>query len=270
MVAFRDFLTGLRRLGLDPGCPVIFHTSLSAFGQVQGGAETILGALLGQFHTLIAPTFTYKAMLVPETGPANNACTYGSQASNNRMVEFFHPDMPADRLMGVLPESLRRRPAARRSSHPVLSFSGINAETALHAQSLDEPLAPLHALRLEGGWALLLGVNQTVNTSIHYAERLAGRRQFTRWALTPEGVVEFEGFPGCSNGFEAITPHLEGIARSVQVGPAAITAVPLDDLTVVVRKLIEADPLALLCSRPDCERCGAIRAGQAAAPIHHR
>ena len=63
-------------------------------------------------------------------------------------------------------------------------------------QTLAEPLAPIGALAQRGGWVLLLGVNQTVNTSLHYAERLAGRPQFTRWALTYEGVRECPQFPG--------------------------------------------------------------------------
>ncbi len=259
MLAFRDFLNAFRRLEIDRARPVIVHTSLSAFGQVQGGAETILGALMAQYQTILAPTFTYKTMVTPEDGPENNACQYGAGLTINRMAEFYQPDMRADRLMGVLPELLRNRPNAQRSTHPVMSFSGINAEAAIKAQSLDEPLAPLHALRLESGWVLLLGVNQTVNTSIHYAERLSGRKQFTRWALTPAGVVEFRGFPGCSDGFESLTPYLEGVARYVQLGPATITAVPLDDLTLIVRNVLAADELALLCKRPECERCNAVR-----------
>jgi aminoglycoside 3-N-acetyltransferase len=62
---------------------------------------------------------------------------------------------------------------------------------------LDDPLAPVGALAEENGTVLLIGVNHTVNTSIHYAEKIAGRKQFIRWALTPQGVRECPGFPGC-------------------------------------------------------------------------
>jgi aminoglycoside 3-N-acetyltransferase len=105
-----------------------------------------------------------------------------------------------------------------------------------------------------------MGVDHTVDTSIHYAERLAGRKQFVRWALTTKGVVECPGFPGCSDGFQAVAPRLESVTHRVQAGPVEIQAVPLSDLVDTVRSLIAEDPLALLCSRERCERCDAVRA----------
>jgi aminoglycoside 3-N-acetyltransferase len=102
-------------------------------------------------------------------------------------------------------------------------------------------------------------VNHTVNTSMHYAEKLAGRPQFVRWALTRNRVVECRGFPGCSNGFEAIRPRLEPYVRRVELGNAFIEAVPLKGLFQEVETTLKADPLALLCQREDCERCNATR-----------
>lgn len=185
VISFHSLLAGLRRLNLGDSRPVIAHASLSSFGNVQGGAEALLGALLSLYPALVMPTFTYKTMLTPEVGPPNNGLTYGSRPDANRMAEFFHPAMPADRLMGVLPEALRRHPHARRSSHPILSFAGVNADLVLSSQTIDEPLAPIRMLAEAQGWVLLLGVDHKVNTSIHYAELLAGRPQFVRWALTP-------------------------------------------------------------------------------------
>jgi aminoglycoside 3-N-acetyltransferase len=176
------------------------------------------------------------------------------------MAEFFRPDMPADRMMGAVAEALRRHPKARRSSHPILSFTGVNAERALEAQSLAEPLAPIRILSDSWGWVLLLGVDYKVNTSLHYAERKAGRKQFLRWALTPKGVCECPGFPGCSDGFPALAPHLESLTRRVQVGPAVVQAISLPDLVEAACLWIDSDPAALLCQRADCERCNAVRA----------
>lgn len=265
MATFRDFVSALRKLEIERSRPVLVHTSLSAFGEVHGGAEALLGALSSVLDTLVVPTFTYRTMITPEVGPADNGITYGSGTDTNRMAEFFTPDMPADPLMGIFPETLRRRPNARRSSHPILSFAAFSADPAaaeaiLSAQDLEEPFGPIHVLRAEQGWVLLLGVDHTVNTSLHYAERLAGRKQFTRWALTPQGVVECPGFSGCSDGFQAIAPRLQGFARQVPLGNTLITAVPLVAQTETALAMIAADPLALLCDRPDCERCNTVRA----------
>jgi aminoglycoside 3-N-acetyltransferase len=260
MLTFRDFLTTLRKLEIPTSTPMIAHASLSAFGEVQGGAETVLGALLARFETLVMPTFTFAPLVIPEAGPPGNAAAYGSGNDSNRMAEFFHPGLPADRLMGILPEALRHHPRAQRSTHPLLSFSGINAGPYLIAQTLADPLGPLRALWEKGSWVLLLGVDHRVNTSIHFAERCAGRKGFTRWALTPSGIVECPGFPGCSEGFEALRPRLAGVTRRAQAGPGQIQAIPLIDLVDIARLWIKTDPLALLCQREGCERCNAVRA----------
>jgi aminoglycoside 3-N-acetyltransferase len=103
------------------------------------------------------------------------------------------------------------------------------------------------------------GVDHTVNSSIHYAEKLAGRKQFTRWALTPGGVVECPGFPGCSAGFQELAPEIEKFSRQVQIGSALVQALPLTMLFKLVMARIKKDPLALLCRQEDCERCSQVR-----------
>jgi aminoglycoside 3-N-acetyltransferase len=254
----RDLYLGLRELRLGDA-PVIVHSSLKSFGQVQDGAQSVVSALVAVFPTMLVPTFTYKTMVTPLTGPGNNAMPYGSGESQNRMAEFFTPGMPADPLMGIIPETLRKHPKASRSRHPIQSFAGVNAGNLLEAQKLDDPLGPLGMLEKQGGWVLLMGVDHTINTSIHYAEKLAGRRQFIRWALTPKGVVECPGFPGDSAGFQAIAVEMDKFTRKVQISEAMVQAVPLSMLFKVVVARIKKDPLALLCQQEDCERCGEIR-----------
>lgn len=261
MLSFRDIYAGLKSLGVDHSRPVMVHASLSAFGDVRGGVDTLLGGLLGNWDSVLAPTFTYKTMLTPEEGPENNGLTYGSGRDQNQMAEFYTPDKPADRMMGVLAETLRKRPNAMRSNHPILSFAGVNASEILLSQTLDDPLAPIGALVERDGWVLLLGVDHTVNTSIHYAEKLAGRKQFVRWALQTYGVTACPGWPGCSDGFEKAAPLLEDITHSVQLGPARVRALPLQYMMDILVDWIKKDPLALLCTREECERCDAVRAG---------
>ena len=259
MITFRDLYTAMRKLDLDRARPVIAHGSLSSFGEVNGGGDTVLGALLAVSNSVIMPTFTFKTMLIPEVGPDNNAMRYGSGKDLNRMAEFFTPDMTVDPLMGAIPEALRRHPKAHRSLHPILSFSGINADRELQQQTMNVPLAPIHTLREAEGWVILLGVDHTVNTSIHYGELLAGRKRFVRWALTPDGVIECPNFPGCSNGFNAITPSLDHVIRRVLVGSSLVQAIPIAALVETVLAMIQQDPLALLCEKPDCEPCNTVR-----------
>jgi len=175
------------------------------------------------------------------------------------MAEPFTLNMPCDKMMGIVPETLRRLPSAKRTNHPIQSFAGIRADKFLAAQTLQNPLGAIGALAEANGWVLLLGVDHTVNTSIHFAEKLAGRKQFTRWALTPTSIIECPGFPGDSSGFDAIAPDIENEVRRIQVGDALVQAISLKILFSVVIQKIKKDPLALLCQRDDCERCMAVR-----------
>lgn len=258
MVSFREFITAFREIGLNPSQPVIVHASLTSLGEIRGGAETVLGALLSLSSGVMAPTFTYKTMIIPEVGPEDNGMVYGTGKDSNRLAEFFLPEMPAAPMMGVLPEIIRKHPDAQRSSHPILSFAGIHVADALNAQTQEDPLAPIGALAAKDGIVLLIGVNHTVNTSIHYAERMARRKQFTRWALTPQGVRECPGFSGCSDGFEQAAPYLRDITRMIKIGNATLQAVQLAPMLQILTGLIQKEPLALLCGKND-ERCEAVR-----------
>lgn len=267
MISVQELASALRELNITPGKPVIAHASLSAFGQVEGGVATLLEVLLSQYPSLVMPAFTYKTMVFPEHGPSDNAVSYGSYRNANLMAQFYRPSMPVDRLMGATAEALRQHARSYRSMHPILSFVGVNAEQALASQTLLEPLAPISWLTQAGGWVLLLGVDHMVNTSIHYAERLAGRKQFIRWALTPQGVVECPAFPGCSDGFNAIAGPIASHTRRTVAGNAILQTVPLVDLVRIAHRLVKSDPLALLCDHSYCERCSVIRSLAAQAGL---
>jgi len=258
MVTFGELKSALDSLELEHR-PAITHAALRSFGEIQGGIATVINVLLSSVSGLMMPTFTYKTMVLPSVGPPNNGLKYGTQLDLNRMAQPFRHKMPADPLMGVLPEQLRQYPGAVRSAHPILSFAGIHVDTALLAQTIYDPFAPIGMLARQDGWVLLLGVNHTSNTSIHYAEKLAGRHQFVRWALTRKCIVECRGYPGCSDGFEAIHPKIERFSKQVTVGNSFIEAIPLRDLLDVVEEMIKENPLALLCQRERCERCDAVR-----------
>jgi aminoglycoside 3-N-acetyltransferase len=258
MLTIEAFRSALEKLDLK-NKPAIAHASLKAFGEIHANAEVILETLLETVSGLMMPTFTYKTMVIPEVGPPNNGLAYGRHPDLNRMTEPFHLEKPADPLMGTLPETLRRYPGAMRTAHPILSFTGVNVNGASNTQTLNNPFAPIGALANQDGWVLLLGVDHTVNSSIHYAEKLAGRRQFIRWALTKNRIVECAGYPGCSDGFEEIRPDIEKVTRFEQVGDSFIEAIPLYPLLRAVETKIKRNPLAMLCQREQCDRCNTIR-----------
>ena len=63
MFTKEQILTQLNNLNVPNGKPVIVHTSLRAVGEIQGGAQTLLDALIERFTAygglLIIPTHTW-------------------------------------------------------------------------------------------------------------------------------------------------------------------------------------------------------------------
>lgn len=260
MLTYRDFKAAFKELDLGLHSRIIVHANLQAFEPVAGGANSIAGALLAAVEMVLTPTFTTRTMVTPAVGPPDNAMIYGGALVLNCDAAFFTPDLPADRDMGEVAEIIRCHPRARRSLHPILSFAGVGVDAALDSQSIADPFAPIAWMADFDADVLLLGADHTVNVSLHYAEKVAGRAQFTRWALTPEGVVACPGFPGCPDGFQAIAPRLESVVRRVRLGPGTMEAIPLRDMINIVAGWIHEDPRALLCDQLGCPRCSRTRA----------
>ena len=262
IIGFRQIVRALRQVGLEQKSRrVLVHASLSAIGQVRGGAETIVAALTAACHTVVMPAFTYQTLVVPETGPPDNGITYGSAADGNAEAEFWHDDLPVHPEIGTIAEQLRRMPETLRSDHPVLSFVayGGEAQEVLGTQSVDDPFGPISWLAENDGDVLMIGVSHRVNTSIHLAERRAGRKTFVRWALSKAGIVEVPHWPGNSAGFDALTPYVASITKRGQIGTANVQRIRIVDLLDSVQELLHAEPEALLTDDPADERSQAIR-----------
>lgn len=267
MPSYREWISAFRDLGLGPHSRVLVHASLPPFAPDIGGPQALLGALTATCEIIVAPSFTSATLVTPLFGPAYNGLRYGDDPAN-RDADFFHADLPTDPLLADLAEPMRHHPQAERSTHPFLSFCGIRAAQALAAQSLEEPLGPVRWMAEADADVLLIGTDHRRSVGLHHAERIAGRKQFVRWALTETGVVTCPQVPGCSDGFNAIAPRLEGVVRVAPIGGQEILAVPLRDLIHVAAGWMREDPRALLCDRPGCERCTdvrqAVRAGAGA------
>lgn len=207
MVDYDTLKSAFQELGLASN-PVIAHASLKPFGYIQKGADAVLQALSASVQSVIMPTFTYRTMITPEVGPPDNGISYGSDEYYNREARAFTMEMPANSMMGILPETLRSHPLAKRTSHPILSFAGVGAERILETQTLQEPFAPIGVLAEEDGWVVLINVDHTVNTSIHYAET-RGKKN-----VCPLGTAQ-----GSGGGMSQLPGQLVGLQRYYETYP---------------------------------------------------
>jgi len=235
-----DIIAGLREIGLQPGDLVQVHSSLSALGHVEGGAETVVDALLeaiGPDGTLMVPTFNHgrEAVFDPATSPS---------------------------VSGKITEAVRARPGARRSVHPTHAYCAIGplAEwlTAEHLELETFDInCPLGKLVQRGGWILLLGVGMNRNTIAHVAEGSVrapclGYREHPRKVLLDGKVIDAwsvrwrEG--PCKIEWEPIEGAMRarGMIHDGMIGEAPVMLMRARDAFEVTRELCLA-----IC--PTCE-----------------
>ncbi len=260
MIQYRDLIRIIRTFNIPRDRPVLVHPSPDIEDRIQGGEKTILGALQEIFSTLLMPAFTYHTMVYPKKGPRLNGVEYNNPPINNQDAVFFEDHLPVSPEFGSVVEAFRTLPETKRSTHPILSFSGQQADTALQSQSLSTPYAPLSYLRQQDGWVLLLDVDHTHNFSIHYALKEGGRKLFTRWALTSAGIKRCPHFPGCADGFTSLTPLLQEHTRHTVKDNLSWQAIPLRAIMGQVQTVLDENPLALLCDQEHCLRCASVRA----------
>jgi aminoglycoside N3'-acetyltransferase len=148
----------LRSLGVQPGVPLMIHSSLRKVGPIVGGAEVLLDALV---HAT-SPGGTLLMLL-------------GADLS----VPFDAKTTPVDvDEVGVLAEVFRRHPEVRVNDHAAARYGALGPASG----ALLEPI-PLHDYHgpgsvLErfteaGGMVLRLGANVETVTLTHWAEYCA-------------------------------------------------------------------------------------------------
>jgi aminoglycoside 3-N-acetyltransferase len=237
-------LLGLNGIGLRPGNHVLVHSSLSSLGQVEGGAQTVVEALLravGPSGTVLVPTLTGTEADGPE-----------------RDLVFDLSETPC--WTGAVAEAARRRPEAIRSAHPTHSVAAIGAAadrlTADHELCITpcgtgSPYAKLAAD--PDAVILLLGCNHEANTTLHHVEELAGVTYHLQ-AEPARGVIRFLDRTeardywihdwGTPRRFNAIEPLLDqrGLQTSGNVGEARARLIPAGPLVALGLDVLRADP----------------------------
>jgi aminoglycoside 3-N-acetyltransferase len=254
MVTRQDIAGGLRELGLAKGDTVVVHSSLRSFGKVDGGAETVVDAILdviGPQGTLVVPTFNFEPGV------------------------FDHAATPS--VVGRVTEAVRARPNAIRSNHPTHSVTAIGALAQAITEDHDkvDPFARGSALWKAvqvGAKILQLGVTHSTNSMVHVAEEIVGvpylQRQRYVGIKQPDGKVIHKWIrrPGCSQGFNAIDEPLRerGAIKEAMIGSCRARLISARALVDAAVEMLESDPTSLLCTRPDCGVCAESRAMVAA------
>lgn len=162
IVTKQKLVDDFKSIGLREGDSLIVHSSLSKIGFVEGGAQTVIDALMevvGNAGTLLFPSF-----------PAN---TYNKEYLDTNPV-FDIAKTPS--RMGSITELFRNIPGVFRSFHPTdaVAAKGPLAEyftkdhfgqlTPYNAQS------PFYKLVEQNGKILMIGVTLETCTNLHTLE----------------------------------------------------------------------------------------------------
>ncbi|MGG1555921.1 aminoglycoside N(3)-acetyltransferase [Paenibacillus ferrarius] len=174
-----DLITQFRTCGLAEGQTICVHTSLSSLGFVVGGAETFIQALLdivGGEGTVLMPSQTWKN-LDPSTGVHGDVPQAWWQIIRENWPAYVKEVTPSVG-MGIVAETFRKWPGARRSDHPARSFAAVGhyAEYLTQEHDLSNIFgenSPIDKLNKLDGYVLLVGVGYNKNTSLHLAETRA-------------------------------------------------------------------------------------------------
>jgi len=164
----------LRELGVRRDAVVLVHSSYKSLGEVIGGPQAVVEALLAAAGTLVVPTHTPENSDPADWG--NPPVPEAWWEPIRRETPGFDPARtPASRWMGRLAELVRTWPGARRSDHPQVSFAAVGPRAAavVDGHSLTDNLgeaSPLGAIYRMDGQVLLLGVGHDANTSLHLGE----------------------------------------------------------------------------------------------------
>ncbi|MBV6397575.1 MAG: hypothetical protein HFACDABA_03189 [Anaerolineales bacterium] len=104
MLNHQQLLDGFRQTRVKPGDTIIVHTSYKSLGGVEGGAETVIDVmreLVGERGTVLFPAFNFQSW-----------------------TETHYWDvLETPSKMGMITELARLRPDAKRTPHPIYSFS---------------------------------------------------------------------------------------------------------------------------------------------------
>ncbi|CAH1221440.1 hypothetical protein PAECIP111891_05182 [Paenibacillus allorhizoplanae] len=249
-----SLVASFRSLGITDGTRLVVHSALRNLGPVEGGAETVLDALLsciGSEGLLVMPTFTYQN-------------------------DGFHPAISPSKT-GILSEMLRKRPEAVRSLHPTHSITAVGeGAVALCNEHYLKPglgiESPLDLLAKMGGGILLLGVGHTSNSTVHVGEAYA-KMPYLDIPFRPSDSrhipiigsvhmeVELIDPPGCSRAFGVIEALLRkrGVIQDGLIGKALVQWLPGEEVISATTELLRLDEAALLCNDPICYRCSKSR-----------
>ena len=251
-----QIIDDLKKLGLKKGDLVNVKVSLSSIGKVEGGASSVVDAILeviGDEGTLVSEAF---------------------------IAEFLFPMSPKEKKVissnniptyaGAIASTMTKYPASFRSLHPVQKFVAIGSrarELMFNHTPQTYAFDPLRVMAENKGINLRIGgTDKVVGVgTTHVAIGLTGLRQkrFKRGIYYLDDSGEKKLFisnwaGGCASGFNRLFPFYRdngAILSEGKVGEAESMITDMKKTLDVEVKELKKNPGFFMCDYPGCVHC---------------
>ncbi len=265
-----EVVSAINSLGIS-GADVCIHSSMRSFGaSLKHGLNGIVEAFRERRCTIMVPTFSdiYEVRPIKKFMPEQNGAGDYSFFLEQSYAEFKPFDVTSKEIsagdMGAFAKCVLESEGSIRGNHPLNSFTalGPDAKRLVGRQSFKDVYAPLRQLCADDGYVLLMGVGLDRATIIHYAEQVAGRTPFVRWAYDENRNVVPVSAGGCSEGFRNLDGILDIYAKKITVGSSRWVCYKAQEFVDVCSRAIRNMPNITHCDDKDCDRCNdAVKGG---------
>ena len=232
---------GLSKVGLNEDDTVGVHSSLSSFGYVEGGADTVIDAILevvGKHGNVVMSTHSAN---LSEDKRTPNMVALG--------ISWLFKILPYDPdttpvTTGIIPETFRKRKGVVRGLHPSLSIAAFGPKAKVLSEGW-------HRLLEINGNMLLIGVGLDRCTAMHLAEkrvclpdRILKKITPPKWFIHQYPENEWEWDIGPYPDFAKLTqPCIDrGIMKTIKVSKATLRLMKLRELIDLYVEYLEKDP----------------------------
>ena len=244
MYTKQDLIENFKEIGIDPNGTLKMHSSMSAVGEVEGRADTVLDALMEYMEDglLVLPTHTW------------------SQENNEN--DIFNP-RTEESCVGILTNLFWKRKNVYRSLHPSHSVAAYGKEAKEFIKGEENRRTPCPRDGVYGklydreAQILFLGCDLTSNTFIHGVEewnnipnRLSDKPINYKVVKSEDEIIEcpmhYHSSPveNISFHYHILTkPLLElGIAVKGQIGDAASYLCQAKEMADLTSEFLQKDP----------------------------
>lgn len=236
-----ELIKELKKIGLQEGMEIEVHSSLSSFGYVEGGAETVIEALMEcvtERGSIFMPSMCFSSELELTEEDRNMGITV--------KIKILSEDEPRT-AMGIIADTFRQR-------EDVITGTGVirTSGWGLHAEEAAKD--GLNYVIRNGGKALLLGVDIYKLTAMHYMEDALPKEISDIFTPTEEACNKYPSDKWLIEcGEPPVKPWYtiqdkacqKGIIKEGYIGNCKYMFFDIWDVVSLYRKELEMDPFKL-------------------------